>query len=197
MLWCRVAPEVGPWISCLEWATFSCTHTLGAGWKFDFGNAPGWVLRVMANGFYTAIGAWGIAGLHCLPLLIYLQGHMVAFDHALQLLPAIGLAPEQTQATAVVRSSRTADGTPRCFLALGNTATSKSLICICCPLQVVLEYGWWVLAAGRALVMTVELWFVWVHIKWMCEGSDEPEASSKAKTKKRSGSPSASKAKSK
>lgn len=101
-LWCRVAPEYGPWISCLEWVTFSCTHTLGSGWKFDFGNAPSWVLRVMANGFYTAVGVWGIAGLHCLPLLIYLQTHMEVFDYLAQKSPATGISSKQMQVTAGV-----------------------------------------------------------------------------------------------
>jgi hypothetical protein len=97
-----VAPSFGPWISCLEWATFSCTHTLGSGWKFDFGTAPSWVLRVMANGFYSAVGVWSIAGLHCLPLLIYLQSHMGAVDQVLQLLPT-GLSSQDLQEDAKVR----------------------------------------------------------------------------------------------
>lgn len=106
LLWCRVAPEFGPWISCLEWATFSCTHTLGSGWKFDFGSAPTWVMRVMANGFYSAVGVWGIAGLHCMPLLIYLQGHMEALEQVTPaaVLAAADLTPAQMLDTATVRN---------------------------------------------------------------------------------------------
>ena len=141
LLWCRVAPAVGPWICCLEWTTFSCTHTLGAGWKMDFGSAPGIVMRVMANGFYTALGVWAIAGLHCLPLLIYSQSH-----------------------TAEILQAAPAPFQPFAGSAEGLAVVTE-----------VLEYGWWVLAAGRALVAAVELWFVWSHIRWLCEGSDEEE----------------------
>ena len=49
--------------------------------------------------------------------------------------------------------------------------------------QVALTYGWWVLAAGRAIVMTVELWFVWQHITWMCEGEDDKAEKSKTENK--------------
>lgn len=68
LLWCRLFPELGPWVSCLEWATFSCTHTIGEGWKMDFGDAPRLVLGVMANGFYNPLGVLAIGGLHGLVL---------------------------------------------------------------------------------------------------------------------------------
>ncbi len=52
-----------------------------------------------------------------------------------------------------------------------------------------LDYGWWILAAGRAIAMAVELWFVLQHITWMCEGEDEKKVPTKQiRGKARSGS---------
>jgi hypothetical protein len=56
----------------------------------------------MANGFYTAVGVWSVAGLHCLPLLVYLQGHMEAFDQVAQLVPPLGLSSQELQERAKV-----------------------------------------------------------------------------------------------
>ena len=175
-----MAPSFGPWISCLEWATFSCTHTLGSGWKFDFGTAPSWVLRVMANGFYSAVGVWSIAGLHCLPLLIYLQSHMDAVDDVLRLLPAGVSSSRDLQKDAKVGPVL------RCCSV--DTVAWKHTKGWGTP-QVALDYGWWILAAGRAIVMAVELWFVLQHVTWMCEGEDEKKVPTKHKRgKARSGS---------
>jgi hypothetical protein len=41
-------------------------------------------------------------------------------------------------------------------------------------------------------VMAVELWFVWQHVKWMCEGTDAKEAKQEAKKETRGRTKSAS-----
>ena len=63
LLWALLVPTWGTLLACFEWATFSCTHGLGSGWKTDFSKAPGLVTRVMAQGFKVR------AALPPLPLL--------------------------------------------------------------------------------------------------------------------------------
>eukprot|EP00043_Microstomoeca_roanoka_P015973 m.160950 g.160950 ORF g.160950 m.160950 type:complete len:225 (-) comp16368_c0_seq5:1656-2330(-) len=71
LLWCYTSPSLGPLIACVEWVTFSCTHTSGPAWKTQFDNAPAWVAAVMANGFRTPTGIFVIAGIHVLPIVLY------------------------------------------------------------------------------------------------------------------------------
>eukprot|EP00927_Polykrikos_kofoidii_P009559 TRINITY_DN13993_c1_g5_i1.p1 TRINITY_DN13993_c1_g5~~TRINITY_DN13993_c1_g5_i1.p1 ORF type:complete len:257 (+),score=42.65 TRINITY_DN13993_c1_g5_i1:150-920(+) len=58
----------------LEMLVFLCTHAEGSGaWKTEcFANAPGFVSAVMKNGFRTPLGALTVAGLHFLPLWLWL-----------------------------------------------------------------------------------------------------------------------------
>eukprot|EP00731_Ephydatia_muelleri_P022544 Em0015g127a len=71
LLWTSLN-SCGVIIACLEWTVFVCTHSLGSRWKEAFGLAPWWVKAVMANGFYTLPGALTIAGIHGLPVALYL-----------------------------------------------------------------------------------------------------------------------------
>ena len=50
MLWALVAPRLGVFVIVVEWTTFVCSHTAGSRWRGQFGAAPKWVQRVMANG---------------------------------------------------------------------------------------------------------------------------------------------------
>mmetsp|Transcript_15418 Transcript_15418/g.42457 ORF Transcript_15418/g.42457 Transcript_15418/m.42457 type:complete len:229 (+) Transcript_15418:86-772(+) len=58
----------------LEMTVFVCTHAEGGGaWKIGcFAGAPPFVAAVMRNGFRSPLGAATIAGLHFLPLWIWL-----------------------------------------------------------------------------------------------------------------------------
>lgn len=65
--------RVGSLLICVEWLVFCCTHTWGAHWKSSFSAAPGWAKAVMAHGFKTPVGVLAIAGLHVLPIWLYVR----------------------------------------------------------------------------------------------------------------------------
>eukprot|EP00053_Salpingoeca_punica_P009421 m.84424 g.84424 ORF g.84424 m.84424 type:complete len:218 (+) comp15019_c0_seq1:67-720(+) len=70
-LWSRISPHFAL-VGCVEWLTFLCHHaSAGAAWKTDFGPAPVFVQRVMANGFKTPLGVAAITGVHVLPIWLY------------------------------------------------------------------------------------------------------------------------------
>lgn len=71
-VWAIVAPHVGPWVSSLEWVTLVCLHQRGPNWK-AFEDAPWLCKLVMANGFKTPLGAFVIAGIHFLPVALFLD----------------------------------------------------------------------------------------------------------------------------
>lgn len=78
VMWGAAVPgPLGVLLPCVEWAVFVCTHAGGgAAWKTGcFAGAPQWVSAVMANGFRTPIGVLVMAGLHFLPLWIWLRRH--------------------------------------------------------------------------------------------------------------------------
>ncbi|CAJ1362109.1 unnamed protein product [Effrenium voratum] len=57
----------------LEMVCFACNHaSQGQAWKESFGDAPWLVAAIMANGFKSFWGALTVAGLHFLPLYLWL-----------------------------------------------------------------------------------------------------------------------------
>eukprot|EP00051_Salpingoeca_urceolata_P032924 m.18076 g.18076 ORF g.18076 m.18076 type:complete len:227 (-) comp5616_c0_seq1:51-731(-) len=73
LLWVQIFPARGFYVPALEFIVFVSTHTHGAHWKRDFETAPGWVQRVMHNGFRTPIGSFVIAGIHVLPIWLFVR----------------------------------------------------------------------------------------------------------------------------
>jgi len=74
MMWSNV--EWGFLVSNVEWITFVCNQRHGPAWKDDtwknsLNDAPGYVSRVMANGFKTPFGILAILGLHGLPIWMF------------------------------------------------------------------------------------------------------------------------------
>mmetsp|Transcript_146460 Transcript_146460/g.469884 ORF Transcript_146460/g.469884 Transcript_146460/m.469884 type:complete len:217 (-) Transcript_146460:93-743(-) len=86
MMWSlAVAAPWGTFPPFLEMLVFACTHAEGSvAWKTGcFAKAPASIAAVMRNGFKTPLGALTIAGLHFLPLWLWLsprlsRGHFVA-----------------------------------------------------------------------------------------------------------------------
>uniref|UniRef100_A0A3Q1FXI6 Uncharacterized LOC110955868 n=1 Tax=Acanthochromis polyacanthus TaxID=80966 RepID=A0A3Q1FXI6_9TELE len=71
MLWSLLF-EWGFLVCALEWCVFVCNHsTRGDRWKESFSSSPPLIQAIMANGFWTPLGAWVVGGLHCLPLWLY------------------------------------------------------------------------------------------------------------------------------
>lgn len=73
----------GPLVICpvvLELVCFACTHAGGGQcWKTDcFAGAPSYVTAVMRNGFRSPVGAVTMAGLHFLPLWLWLSFRLPA-----------------------------------------------------------------------------------------------------------------------
>lgn len=82
VMWAVAVPgPLGALLPCVEWAVFVSTHAQGgAAWKTGcFAGAPQWVSAVMANGFRSPVGALVMAGLHFLPLWIWLRRHEPEF----------------------------------------------------------------------------------------------------------------------
>eukprot|EP00897_Mesotaenium_endlicherianum_P005571 jgi/Mesen1/5041/ME000025S04438 len=82
MTWAAAVP--GPWaavVPCVEWAVFVATHAQGgAAWKTGcFVGAPPWVAAVMAHNFRSPPGVAAIAGLHFLPLWLWLRRYAPGF----------------------------------------------------------------------------------------------------------------------
>eukprot|EP00930_Biecheleria_cincta_P028687 TRINITY_DN20008_c0_g1_i1.p1 TRINITY_DN20008_c0_g1~~TRINITY_DN20008_c0_g1_i1.p1 ORF type:complete len:231 (+),score=30.75 TRINITY_DN20008_c0_g1_i1:30-695(+) len=71
-------------VPLLEMLVFSCTHARGgAAWKTGcFAAAPRYVTAVMRNGFRSVPGALTVAGLHFLPLWLWLVPRLPESFHA-------------------------------------------------------------------------------------------------------------------
>ncbi|XP_005157664.1 uncharacterized protein si:ch1073-145m9.1 [Danio rerio] len=77
MIW-NMLYDWGWLVSSVEWCVFVCNHNArGAQWKNSFSESPVWVQAVMANGFKTPLGILTVAGLHVLPVWLYVFQHEV------------------------------------------------------------------------------------------------------------------------
>ncbi|GBG68816.1 hypothetical protein CBR_g3510 [Chara braunii] len=75
MMWAAALKgPLGAVVPCIEWCVFVGTHARGgAAWKTGcFVGAPWWVRAAIYNGFRSLAGALVIAGLHFLPLWIWI-----------------------------------------------------------------------------------------------------------------------------
>ncbi|XP_071789915.1 uncharacterized protein [Asterias amurensis] len=70
MLWSQIY-KWGCFVSALEWCVLVCTHTAGAQWKSNYGQAPWLVKNVMSNDCKTPVGLYTAWSLHLLPLWLY------------------------------------------------------------------------------------------------------------------------------
>eukprot|EP01137_Pigoraptor_chileana_P014541 Opistho-2@69283 len=74
VMWTWTAPTYGCFVAIVEWLIFACTHSWGSRWKDKgFVSAPNWARAVMANGFKNPLGFHAVAGLHFLPVWLYLH----------------------------------------------------------------------------------------------------------------------------
>lgn len=90
LLWCRVAPDYGPWISALEWTCFVTTTCIQSHhWKQVQADMPYIVATVMANGLHNPIGNFVAVSINCLPMWIYVNNRL---PDSVMALPMIGIA---------------------------------------------------------------------------------------------------------
>ncbi|XP_022251617.1 CDP-diacylglycerol--inositol 3-phosphatidyltransferase 1-like isoform X3 [Limulus polyphemus] len=70
MLWCLISPS-GYFVSVVEWVSFISNYTQrGSSWK-QLQEPPEFAAKVMKNGCRTPPGMFAIAGLHFLPVWLY------------------------------------------------------------------------------------------------------------------------------
>lgn len=81
LMWAKALPLhwAAPLLPCLEWLVFTCSMSQAADdrsqWKQSFAAGPWWVGAVMANGFKNPAGCLAVAGLHFLPVWVWLRLH--------------------------------------------------------------------------------------------------------------------------
>ncbi|XP_055350776.1 uncharacterized protein LOC129597317 [Paramacrobiotus metropolitanus] len=156
LIWSRVS-KYGWLVGCVEWLVFVCTHQLGAAWKSSHPeeavSLPTPVACTMQNGFRSRLGVFTIAGLHVLPVWLFIRRH--------RLLTRLFFGPA---ARAVSKSS----------ILPGNNIYEQ--------LWRITEYGvLWMLILGRIWCFFIEMWFVWQHAKLLLLSDIPEEYRTKAK----------------
>eukprot|EP00933_Yihiella_yeosuensis_P013568 TRINITY_DN12508_c0_g1_i1.p1 TRINITY_DN12508_c0_g1~~TRINITY_DN12508_c0_g1_i1.p1 ORF type:complete len:156 (-),score=12.68 TRINITY_DN12508_c0_g1_i1:150-617(-) len=84
VMWVVACGVPGCLVMFLEMTVFACTHAEGGkAWKVGcFSNAPPHIASIMRNGFRSPLGVLAIAGLHFLPLWLWLH-KMLPSSHLL------------------------------------------------------------------------------------------------------------------